>query len=84
MNDTPNMAEDFVLNGNCTTSTNQELIDQLCPKPVESVKLTPPASQDIPRVGNDWGFFFPFVVVVVYIMLVMAYHNRRHEKGKHR
>lgn len=77
MNDKPNMQEDFVLNGNCTTSTNQELIDQLCPKPVESVKLTPPASQDITRVGGDGIFFALFLSVLIIGMIIVRDKQKR-------
>lgn len=65
MNDTPNMQEDFVLNGNCTTSKNQELIDQLCPKPVESVKLTSPVTQELPKTGGDGMFLALFLAILV-------------------
>jgi len=34
MNEKPGMAEDFVLNGNCATTQDQTLKEQLCPKPV--------------------------------------------------
>ncbi len=32
MNEKPGMAEDFVLNGNCETTQDQTLKEQLCPK----------------------------------------------------
>lgn len=71
MNDKPNMQEDFVLNGNCTTSTNQELIDQLCPKPTESVALTPPVTQELPRTGGDWLFLSLFLAILIVGMAIL-------------
>lgn len=76
MNEKPGMAEDFVLNGNCTTSTDQELVERLCTQP-EQVQLTPPVTQDLPRVGNDLGFAIPFIVAVVFTLLVIAYTKKK-------
>lgn len=64
MNDRPNMADDFVLNGNCATSTNQTLIDQLCQSP----RITP---QTLPNTGQTDTFGVTVVAAIICAALVV-------------
>jgi hypothetical protein len=70
MNDKPGMAEDFVLNGNCQTTQDQTLKEQLCAKPT-----TIPIATTLPQTGATVYVAFFLAVVVVAICVVIT-HKR--------
>lgn len=75
MNDKPNMAEDFVLNGNCETTQDQTLKDKLC-----SGLSQPEATRqhhDIPRVGVDISIVLP-IIGAILMVVVMFWRNRHY------
>jgi len=58
MNDKPGMAEDFVLNGNCQTTQDPTLKEQLCPKA-------------LPQTGSSifYALAFGLIVAVLYYII---------------
>lgn len=69
MNDKPNMAEDFVLNGNCETTQDQTLKEQLCQQPV---------IKTLPQTGGDGIWLLLLIIATVLCAYgVMKHENRR-------
>lgn len=69
MNDTPNMAQDFVLNENCATTQDQTLKEQLCQQPIKT----------LPQTGGDM-WFVAFLLIVTTALSV--YGVMKHERNK--
>jgi LPXTG-motif cell wall-anchored protein len=67
MNEKPGMAEDFVLNGNCQTTTDQTLKEQLCQQPVV-----------LPQTGGDDIWLLLLIIATVLCTYgVMKHENKR-------
>jgi len=68
MNEKPGMAEDFVLNGNCQTTQDQTLKEQLCQQPVKT----------LPQTGRDDIWLLLLIIATVLCTYgVMKHENRR-------
>jgi LPXTG-motif cell wall-anchored protein len=70
MNDRPNMADDFVLNNNCATTTDQTLIDQLCQSPS-------PTPTTLPNTGQTDTFGVTVVAAIICAMIVVLITKNR-------
>ncbi len=70
MNNKPGMAEDFVLNGNCQTTQDPILKEQLCQTIQPSISSS--NENDLPRVGGSSIFYalaFGLIVAVLYYII---------------